>query len=749
MSTAGERAIGVLTSGGDAPGMNAAVRAVVRTALNRGVPVFAIRDGFQGMVHGAAAIVPMDWDSVGGIMQRGGTIIGTARCEAFRSRDGRREAARHLVERGIDRLIVIGGDGSLTGAHTFREEWASLLEELVVAGTVPAEARDRHPFLSVVGLVGSIDNDMVGIDMTIGADTALHRITDALDALGSTAASHQRAFVVEVMGRRCGYLGLMGGLAGGADWVFVPEDPPAPGWEQRLAALVREGRAAGRRDCIVVVSEGAIDADHQPITCDRVRQALEQGLGEDVRVTILGHVQRGGAPSAFDRWMSTVAGAAAVDAVLEAGPSTPPEVIGLRLNRVTRVPLVQAVDDTRAVARHLEGRDIARVQAMRGGSFAETRRIFWALAEALPSVQPFSTPRRVALMHADGPAPGMNTIVRAAVRLGIDQGLAMFGVRGGIEGLIEGRLERLEWGSVDGWNARGGAELGTSRLVPDAGRLQDIARHLEAHGIGALVIAGGWSGYEVAEVLATHRHLFRAFEIPIVCVPATINNDLPASELSVGADSALNLIVNALDRIKQSAVAVQRCFVVEVMGRHCGYLALLGGLGSGAERVYIHERRVRLDDLQRDVAAMTRDFERGKRLSLVVRNEGASQNYTTEFMAALFEEEGQSLFDVRRTVLGHVQQGGDPSPFDRIQATRLAAHAVHLVCDAFDRGRRDAVTIGLVGGRVATTPLAEALAAADRAVRRPREQWWLDLESLVRDLAHPQTPPDDVLPGLA
>jgi len=743
------RAIGVLTSGGDAPGMNAAVRAVVRTALNRGVRVFAIREGFQGMVDGGASLVPMSWDAVGGIMQRGGTVIGTARCEAFRERDGRRRAARHLTERGIDRLVVIGGDGSLTGAHVFREEWAGLLEELVSAGDIAPEVRARHPFLSVVGLVGSIDNDMVGIDMTIGADTALHRITDALDALGSTAASHQRAFVVEVMGRRCGYLGLMGGLAGGADWVFVPEDPPAPGWEGRLTALVREGRAAGRRDCIVVVSEGAIDAERQPITCARVREALEAGLGEEVRVTILGHVQRGGAPSAFDRWMSTVAGAAAVDAVLEAGPDTAPEVIGLRLNRISRVPLVEAVDDTRAVVRELGAGDFARVQAMRGGSFADTTRIFWALAQALPTVVEPASPRRVAVMHAGGPAPGMNTIVRAAVRLGIDQGLTMFGIRGGVEGLVEGRVERLRWGSVDGWNARGGAELGTSRHVPTPTELQDIARHLEAHHINALVMAGGWAGYEVVEVLASHRHLFRAFDIPMVCLPASINNDLPASEMSIGADTALNLIVGALDRIKQSAVAVQRCFVVEVMGRYCGYLALLSGLASGAERVYLHERGVRLDDLQRDVSAMTRDFERGKRLSLVVRNERASRNYTTEFMAALFEEEGKDLFDVRRTVLGHLQQGGDPSPFDRIQATRLAAHAIDLVRGALDRGERDVVAIGVSGGRVTTTPLAEALASADRGARRPREQWWLELESLVRELAHPQVAEEEALPGLS
>ena len=225
-------AIGVLTSGGDAPGMNAALRAVVRTALNRGVAVYAIYEGYQGMVDGGDRIRNMTWDDVSGILQRGGTVIGTARCAAFRTREGRLAAAKHLLERDIDRLVVIGGDGSLTGANLFRQEWSSLLAELVQTGAVPPEAAERHAYLGIVGLVGSIDNDFYGTDMTIGADTALHRITTALDQISSTAVSHQRSFVVEVMGRNCGYLALMSALAGGADYAFIPEHPPSTDdWE--------------------------------------------------------------------------------------------------------------------------------------------------------------------------------------------------------------------------------------------------------------------------------------------------------------------------------------------------------------------------------------------------------------------------------------------------------------------------------------------------------------------------------------
>ena len=236
--------MGVLTSGGDAQGMNAAVRAVVRSALRQGAAVYAIYEGYQGMVDGGDRIRLLSWDDVGSILHRGGTVIGTARCPAFREREGRLRAARNLLQHGIDRLVVIGGDGSLTGANIFRQEWPELAAELVQRGEVDEATAQQHPALIIVGLVGSIDNDMVGTDMTIGANSALHRIIEAIDAITSTAASHQRAFVVEVMGRRCGYLALTSVIAGGADYVLIPENPPDEGWEDPMCALLRAGRAA-------------------------------------------------------------------------------------------------------------------------------------------------------------------------------------------------------------------------------------------------------------------------------------------------------------------------------------------------------------------------------------------------------------------------------------------------------------------------------------------------------------------------
>jgi len=739
MSTHQTKSIAVFTSGGDAPGMNAAVRAVVRTALDKGIEVYAIYEGYQGMVDGGDRIRKMSWDSVGGMLYKGGTVIGSARCAEFREREGRLRAARNLLEQGIDRLVVIGGDGSLTGANLFRQEWTDLLAELVRQGEITQQTANQHPNLTIAGLVGSIDNDMFGTDMTIGADTALHRITEAIDAITSTAASHQRSFVVKVVGRNCGYLALMSALATGADWVLIPENPPAvDDWEQKMCEVLQAGRAAGRRDSIVVLAEGARDRYGNPIGSSRVKSVLEERLGQDVRVTVLGHVQRGGSPSAFDRYMSTLLGHAAVETVLSEDAQGQAYLIGMRENRITRSPLMDCVEETHAVADRINAGDYETAMAMRGGSFTENYRVFRTLVRALPH-PPASDQKRfkLAVLNVGAPAPGMNTATRAAVRLGLDKGHIMLGVHNGIHGLVNGEIEELNWMSVAGWASMGGSELGTNRKMPDRSDYYAIARNLEEHQIDGLLFIGGWNAYESAYRLLSQRDNFPAFNIPIICLPATIDNNLPGSELSVGTDTALNSIMEAVDKIKQSAVALQRVFVVEVMGRYCGYLALMSGLATGAERVYLHEEGVTLKDLEADVRQLVTGFEHGKRLGLMIRNENANQIYSTNFMTALFEEEGGQLFDVRQAILGHLQQGGDPSPFDRIQATRLANRCIEFLVDRADKNDTQAAFIGLQNGRVQAHNLLDFPRMADWDNHRPKEQWWLELRPIARIMAKP------------
>ena len=319
--------IAVLTSGGDAPGMNAAIRAVVRTGLDRGWRVFGVRHGYSGLVAGE--FVPLDRRDVGGIIQRGGTMLGSARCPEFKTEEGRRQALRQLQQRELDGLVVIGGNGSQTGA------WA--LSELGFA---------------VAGVASTIDNDLYGSDITIGVDTALNIALEAIDRLKVTASSHQRAFLVEVMGRDCGYLALMAGIAGGAEVVVIPERETDP------ETVVRELRAAyerGKAHALVVVAEGArYNAEAMAQHCAKHRETL----GFELRATTLGHVQRGGTPGAFDRLLATRLGAAATERLARGEHGV---LVGLQKGAITTTPLSEVVATKKPL--DLDLLDLARVLA--------------------------------------------------------------------------------------------------------------------------------------------------------------------------------------------------------------------------------------------------------------------------------------------------------------------------------------------------------------------------------------------------
>ena len=726
--------IGVLTSGGDAQGMNAAVRAVVRTALRLGAQPYAVMEGWAGAVAGGEGIRPLNWDSVGSILHRGGTIIGTARSKEFRTREGMLSAAANLLEHGIDRLVVIGGDGSLTGTNEFRKAWPSLLAELIETGRITPEVAAAHAQLMIAGLVGSIDNDLVGTDMTIGADSALHRIMEAIDSLSSTAASHQRTFVIEVMGRHCGYLALMSAVAGGCDYVFVPELPPADGWEEDMCNKLQAGRAAGRRDSLVIVAEGAQDRKGNRITAADVCDVLEERLGEDARVTILGHVQRGGRPSAYDRWMPTLLGYAAAQEVLRATPESEPHIIGVRHNRIAHLPLMQSVENTRAVATYIKDGDYEAAVEARGASFAQMLQIFENMSTPPSQSRHDDSPvkdKRVAILHAGGLAPGMNTAARAAVRLGIDHGLTMLGIEGGFPGLLDGAVKELSWADVEGWVGEGGAALGTHREYPSIEQLYSIGRSLESNHIDGLIVIGGFNAYLGAHTLIKERDRYPAFNIPIVCVPASIDNNLPGSELSIGTDTAVNSTVSTLDAIKLSASASKRCFVAEVMGRRCGYLTLMSGLATGAEKVYLPEHDATLDEIASATSDMVKSFRDGRRLYLVLRNEAACGLYSTKLLADVFAQESNGLYDVRESVIGHVQQGGNPTAFDRLMATRLVTNAMQVLVDELVAGTARGHYVGLVNGEFRDSPLAHMNDELDLVNRRPRDQWWLRLEHVI------------------
>lgn len=484
------KAIAVLTSGGDAQGMNAAVRAVVRVGIFTGARVFFVHEGYQGLVDGGEHIREATWESVSMMLQLGGTVIGSARCKDFREREGRLRAAHNLVKRGITNLCVIGGDGSLTGADTFRSEWSDLLNDLQKDGKITAEEATKSSYLNIVGLVGSIDNDFCGTDMTIGTDSALHRIVEIVDAITTTAQSHQRTFVLEVMGRHCGYLALVTSLSCGADWVFIPECPPDDDWEEHLCRRLSETRTRGSRLNIIIVAEGAIDKNGKPITSEDIKNLVVKRLGYDTRVTVLGHVQRGGTPSAFDRILGSRMGVEAVMALLEGTPDTPACVVSLSGNQAVRLPLMECVQVTKDVTKAMDEKRFDEAIKLRGRSFMNNWEVYKLLAHVRPPVSKGGL-HTVAVMNVGAPAAGMNAAVRSTVRIGLIQGNRVLVVHDGFEGLAKGQIEEAGWSYVGGWTGQGGSKLGTKRTLPKK-NLEQISANITKFNIQGLVIIGGF-----------------------------------------------------------------------------------------------------------------------------------------------------------------------------------------------------------------------------------------------------------------
>ncbi|MBP6635044.1 MAG: 6-phosphofructokinase [Paludibacter sp.] len=317
----GIKCIGLLTSGGDAPGMNAAIRSVTRAAIFNGIRVKAIYRGYKGLITGE--IQEFQTQNVSNIIQQGGTILKSARCAEFRTPEGRQLAYENMLKEEIDALVVIGGDGTFTGARIFAQEF-----------NVP-----------IVGLPGTIDNDLYGTDSTIGYDTALNTIIDAVDKIRDTATSHERLFFIEVMGRDAGFLALNSALASGAEAAIIPERETKV---DQLEELIRNGFRKSKNSSIVIVAESDVTGGANGLAERMHKEHPEY----DVRVTILGHIQRGGSPTAYDRIIASRMGVAAIDALMDEQRSI---MIGIVNNEIVHVPFTKAIKDDKPVNEQLLG----------------------------------------------------------------------------------------------------------------------------------------------------------------------------------------------------------------------------------------------------------------------------------------------------------------------------------------------------------------------------------------------------------
>ncbi|KAA8642540.1 hypothetical protein EYZ11_004516 [Aspergillus tanneri] len=750
------RRIGVLTSGGDAPGMNGAVRAVVRMAINSNCEAYAVFEGYEGLVGGGDMIRQLHWEDVRGWLSRGGTLIGSARCMAFRERAGRLKAAKNMVLRGIDALVVCGGDGSLTGADVFRSEWPGLLEELVKTGELTQEQVNPYKILNIVGLVGSIDNDMSGTDATIGCYSSLTRICDAVDDVFDTAFSHQRGFVIEVMGRHCGWLALMAAISTGADWLFVPETPPRDGWEDDMCSIITKNRTErGNRRTIVIVAEGAQDRHLRKISSAAVKDILTDRLGLDTRVTVLGHTQRGGAACAYDRQLSTLQGVEAVRAVLDMKPSSPSPVITIRENKILRTPLMEAVKETKKVSQLIEDRDFETAMALRDSEFKEY--YFAYRSTATPDhpkmILPDNKRMRIAIIHVGAPAGGMNQATRAAVGYCLTRGHTPIAIHNGFSGLCRhhadkpiGSVREVKWQETDLWVNEGGSDIGTNRGLPSED-IETTAKCFKEYKFDALFVIGGFEAFTAVSQLRKAREKYPVFKIPMVVLPATISNNVPGTEYSLGSDTCLNTLVDFCDAIRQSASSSRRrVFVVETQGGKSGYIATTAGLAVGASAVYIPEEGIDIKMLAHDIDFLRDNFAHDKGANragkIILRNETASSTYTTQVIADMIKEEAKGRFESRAAVPGHFQQGGKPSPMDRIRALRMAIRCMqHLESysgktpDEVAADEISASVIGITGSQVLFSAMGGPEGLEDTATdwrrRRPKAEFWLELQDTV------------------
>lgn len=688
LKTSHKKRIAVLTSGGDSQGMCAVVRSVVRTGIYLNCDVFGCYEGYSGLVKGGDLLKKLEWGDVRGWLSLGGTLIGTARCMEFREREGRLLAAKNMILRGIDALVVCGGDGSLTGADLFRSEWSSLVEELVSKGIFTPEQVEPYRYLTIVGLVGSIDNDMALTDNTIGAFSSLERICEMVDYIDSTAASHSRAFVVEVMGRNCGWLALMSGICCGADYSFIPETPPnAETWKEELKEICLRHRSKGRRKTTVIVAEGAIDSQLNKITSEDVKNCLVE-IGLDTRITLLGHVQRGGTAVAFDRYLATLQGVEAIKAVLENTPNTKSPMIAIQNNRIVRVPLVDAVKHTKEVAKCISEKRFADAMGLRDATFKEFYSQFLTISrdDDDSKLLPVNQRLNIGIIHVGAPTAALNAATRAITLYLLSKGHRASGIENGFKGLIRHcSIRDLSWIDVEEWHNLGGSQLGTNRTLPSED-LGAVSYQLQNSKIDGLIIIGGFEAYHSLKELKDARAQYPVFNMPMVCLPSTVSNNVPGTEYSLGADTCLNVLVNYCDAVKQSASSSRRrVFVVEVQGGNCGYIASYCGVVTGALAVYTPENKISLNTIEEDLDLLEKTFanDQGAQRSgkLFIRNEKASNVYTTELVADIIKEAAKGKFESRTAVPGHVQQGKIPSSMDRISAVRFAIKACQFIED--------------------------------------------------------------------
>lgn len=680
--------IAILTGGGDAPGMNAAIKGVVRSALNKGWEVYGIRDAYLGMVNGGESIFPLDWIDVSWNYKDGGTFLGSARYTALKgdSREAimlREKALLNLKALGITGLVVIGGDGSLTGAHSL---YRTLADDNHICKELDSMV------LSIVGLPGSIDNDIPFTDMSIGVDTTLNTIVESIDRLRDTAESHKRVIIVEVMGRRRGYLAVVSGLATGADRVFVREQTMSRNEINNLLTVLKDGFAHGQRSGIIVRSEGA------DFSTSFLKETVEVLLkpAREVRETVLGHLQRGGTPTAFERTLAVRMGIRAVS-ILDKVISEP-MFMGISANFMKAVPLEDVVKTL-------------NTDSFQDELSPNTQKAF-RLSQKLEE-PPEAAPKgsSIAILTDGNNVSGMNMAIRAVGRLAINEGIEIKGIKGGFEGLKKGAesLIKLEWSMLEmkGILRRAGTLLGVSsdETLYDKADFKNIKTSLGNLDIGGLIVIGNGRTYRLADMLA------RDASIPVVGIPADLNCNIPGTDLVVGMDSALNDMLTWIDKSAEAAHANKRVLILHIKGEYCECSIKTAALAGGVEEIIINDmgssddEKSRFRDMARKrIANIKRIIDLGKGFAVILFFSKNPENAdeSMEFIMKAITDAG-IIMKTTAAVIETAYGGITPTVFDRVLAKRFGEKALSALRKKIETKDYSLHTVGLMGREIRTT----------------------------------------------
>lgn len=799
--------IAIITSGGDAPGMNSAIKSIVRTGIKWGASVYGVYKGYDGLINNN--IRKLGWDTETHGSSQGGTVLLSARSKRFMDREGRKQAALNLIKKRINCLVVLGGDGSLEGALVLKNEFREHFKTLVLEGRFTRdelkkiyarknrknrkegseeqtatdasrgysdfygkpECYKEHPNiyrdlnttedasscdliesevfdsfgdddvdqylydLKVVGIPATIDNDLYGTSTSLGENTAIHRVVEAIDHLMSTMKSHSRAFVIEVMGRRCGWIALMSALAGAADYVLLPEAPAD--WRAEMVGNLRIARKHGKTGVFVIIAEGAVEPDGARIRASEVVKEID-GAGIDVRLLRLGHIQRGGPTSAQDRIYGTLLGVKAVEIMLS--PMKEAVMISSFKDGFMEMDLREVIEQNKTVKALQQSLRFDEVLAHRSKLFQQANAYFRRVMTRVNSIEELrhrckdprekdcavcmemdrQPKRRIGVLQSGKRSSGMNTALNAVVQYALAAGVEAYYIPNGFEGLLGNQVIKASLYEFSGDANNGGSVigLGTKRQIDPA----MIQEKIEKFGLDSLIVIGDSHALLVVEKIRG---------VNVVFIPASSSNNMPGIDMSIGADTALNAILKLSDVSKLNSFACKNnVFVVEIGGDSCGYLSLMGGIAAGAFEVFIPERKYLIGHLSETAQRLRVRFrEKSRRGIVLFRNERTFCSMSTGSFCKALKTDSEDLFDTDFSVLGQLEEGSNPSPVDRINASMLGFKAVDMCLENCG--------VGVVGFRedaIEFTAIEDVLRDFDRELNRARNPLWLKYSNICRSI---------------